>query len=40
MENLHNEVETLLRLLAELKREVVQLVMQEQQEAEWQVLLH
>ena len=35
-----SEVETLLRLLAELKREVVQLVMQEQQEAEWQVLLH
>ena len=31
-----SEVETLLRLLAELKREVVQLVMQEQQEAEWQ----
>jgi hypothetical protein len=35
-----SEVETLLRLLAELKREVVELAMQEQQEAEWQVLLH
>jgi hypothetical protein len=34
------EVEALLRLLAELKREVLELAMQEQQEAEWQGWLH